>query len=117
MAIQAMAMPMTKSEKPALITGASAEKELQKFLPKFSSADQARIRAAPQFLRQLLAGAYELVYDNYDFLVIGHGPSVVLMPAQGVLNPTRSLANVMRPNLPWHRDSRLGVRNRGPKNR
>jgi hypothetical protein len=66
---------MTKSEKPALITGAAAEKELRKFLAKFSSADQARIRAARRLLRQSLAGAYELVYDNYNFFVIGYGPT------------------------------------------
>jgi hypothetical protein len=66
---------MAKSLKPALLTGARAEKELRTFIAKFSPADQTRIRAARQFLRRQLAGAYELVYDNYNFFVIGYGPT------------------------------------------
>ena len=55
------------------VTGAAAETQLETFIAKFSLADQARIRAARRLLRRQLAGAYELVYDNYNFFVIGYG--------------------------------------------
>lgn len=66
---------MAKSSKPALVTGAAAEKQLKTFIAKFSPADQTRIRAARRLLRRQLGGAYELVYDNYNFFVIGYGPT------------------------------------------
>jgi len=66
---------MTKSTQPALQTGAAAETALRSFIAKFSPKDQARIRAARRLLRQRLPGAYELVYDNYNFFVIAYGPT------------------------------------------
>ncbi len=35
----------------------------------------------------------------------------IRMLARGILNPTRSFANVMRWKLPWHRDTRPGIWN------
>jgi hypothetical protein len=66
---------MTMSRKPAIITGAAAEQQLRTFLAKFSPADQTRLRAARRLLRRRLAGAWELVYDNYNFFVIAYGPT------------------------------------------
>lgn len=65
---------MPESKDP-LVTGAAAEKRLKTFIAKFSTADQTRIRAARRALRRRLAGAYELVYDNYNFFVIGYSPT------------------------------------------
>jgi hypothetical protein len=58
-----------------LATGAPAEKMLRTFIAKFSPADQTRIRAARREMRRQVAGAYELIYDNYNFFVIGYGPT------------------------------------------
>ena len=66
---------MAKSSKSALVTGAAAERQLKTFIAKFSPADQTRIRGARRLLRRRLPGACELVYDNYNFFVIGYGPT------------------------------------------
>jgi len=49
------------------------EKRLADFIAKFTPA--ALIRAAPRKMRARLPRAVELVYDNYNFFVIGFGPS------------------------------------------
>ena len=58
-------------------TGKSAEPEdqLQSFIEKFESQHQAVIRAARKKLRKRFPRATELVYDNYNFFVIGFGPN------------------------------------------
>ena len=66
---------MTKSSRAAPETGAAAERQLKTFIAKFSPADQARIRAARRLVRRRFAGAFEMVYDNYNFFVIGYGPT------------------------------------------
>jgi hypothetical protein len=53
---------------------ASPERRLAGFVAKFTPAMAARIRAARRKLRTLVPGATELVYDNYNFFVIGYGP-------------------------------------------
>ena len=52
-----------------------AEAELAAFLARYEPALAAEARAARRKLRRLLPGALELVYDNYNALVIGYGPS------------------------------------------
>jgi hypothetical protein len=52
-----------------------AERELAGFIDKFSPENAKLIRAARRKMRALLPGALELVYDNYNFFVIGYGPS------------------------------------------
>src|SRR5438046_7383277 len=54
---------------------ADAEKQLKSFIDKFDSKHQAVIRAARKALRQHFPTATELVYDNYNFFVIGYGPT------------------------------------------
>ena len=53
----------------------TAESELAGFIAKFSPEMQARIRACRAKMRARFPDAVELVYDNYNFLVIGFGPS------------------------------------------
>jgi hypothetical protein len=53
----------------------TSEKELASFIDKFTPEMAARIRAARARMRALLPTAIELVYENYNFLVIGYGPS------------------------------------------
>lgn len=49
----------------------SPARQLASFLAKFDPAMTARIRAARTALRKRLPTAHELVYDNYNFFVIG----------------------------------------------
>jgi len=48
---------------------------LEGFIAKFSPEHQRLIRAVRRGLRARLPGAFELVYDNYNFFVIGFGPT------------------------------------------
>jgi len=52
-----------------------AEARLAGFVAKFSPPMQEQIRASRAKLRARLPEAFELVYDNYNFLVIGYGPT------------------------------------------
>ena len=50
------------------------ERQLAGFIAKFTPEVAALIRAARQKMRERLPRAVELVYDNYNFFVIGYGP-------------------------------------------
>ncbi|MEZ5316220.1 MAG: DUF1801 domain-containing protein [Vicinamibacterales bacterium] len=54
---------------------AEAERQLRTFIAKFDSKHQALIRAVRRALRRRFPTAWELVYDNYNFFVIGYGPT------------------------------------------
>jgi hypothetical protein len=54
------------------VTAAGAEKQLGDFIGKFEPDHQALIRAVRKVLRQRMPSANELVYDNYNFFVIGY---------------------------------------------
>jgi hypothetical protein len=60
------------------------ESRLRTFIAKFSEHDQRRIRAVRAALRKRLPTANELVYDNYNFFVIGYSPT--LRPSDSVLS-------------------------------
>jgi hypothetical protein len=53
----------------------TAEAQLKTFIAKFSAANQRLIRAIRTKLRARIPGANELVYDNYNFLVIAYCPT------------------------------------------
>src|SRR3954462_10638467 len=53
----------------------SDEEQLQSFIDKFEPKHRASIRTARKALRKRFPTANELVYDNYNFFVIGFGPS------------------------------------------
>src|SRR5262249_31700255 len=61
------------SENP--VTGAAAERQLRGFSAKFGPADQKLICAVRKAARRRFPTAHELVYDNYNFLVIGYSPT------------------------------------------
>ena len=48
------------------------EKQLRSFVDKFELKNQILIRAVRKALRERLPSANELVYDNYNFFVIGY---------------------------------------------
>jgi Domain of unknown function (DU1801) len=50
----------------------SGEQQLAGFIGKFDAENAALIRAVRKALRKRLPSANELVYDNYNFLVIGY---------------------------------------------
>jgi len=56
-------------------TAANAERQLAAFIRKFSPIDQRLIRAVRNALRKQFPTATELVYDNYNFFVIGYSPT------------------------------------------
>jgi hypothetical protein len=54
---------------------AAPERQLAGFIAKFTPEVAALIRAARKAMRARWPGAVELVYDNYNFFVIGYGPT------------------------------------------
>lgn len=52
----------------------TAGQQLAGFVGKFSPAHRTLIRAARAALRRRFPTANEMVYDNYNFFVIGYGP-------------------------------------------
>jgi hypothetical protein len=59
----------------SLVTGAAAERQLKAFIAKFEPKLQKTIRAVRAALRKRLPTANELVWDNYNFFVIGYSPT------------------------------------------
>ncbi len=62
----------------AAIRSASADdpqRQLASFVAKFAAKDQQLIRAVRRAVRKRLPTANELVYDNYNFFVIGYSPT------------------------------------------
>jgi hypothetical protein len=51
------------------------ETQLKRFIAKFDPPHQTLIRAVRKALRKRLPTAYEIVYDNYNFFVIGYSPT------------------------------------------
>ncbi|MFL5242298.1 MAG: DUF1801 domain-containing protein [Gemmataceae bacterium] len=54
---------------------ADAECRLKCFIDKFERKHQALIRGMRKALRKRFPTAYELAYDNYNFFVLGYGPT------------------------------------------
>jgi hypothetical protein len=66
------------------MTAPAPAKQLASFLSRFSPAIAAQARAARAKLLKLLPGAIEMVYDNYNALVIGFSPTE--RPSDAVLS-------------------------------
>jgi hypothetical protein len=58
--------------------------QLKGFIAKFDAKNQATIRAVRRSLRKTLPTAFEMVYDNYNFFVIGYSPTE--RPSDAVLS-------------------------------
>src|SRR5262245_554867 len=56
-------------------TSAGAEQQVRGFIAKFEPRHQTLIRAVRKALRKRFPTAYELAYDNYNFFVLGYGPT------------------------------------------
>jgi hypothetical protein len=59
----------------ATATGPSAQEQLAAFIAKFDATDQRLIRSVRRGLRKRFPTAHELVWDNYNFFVIGYSPT------------------------------------------
>jgi hypothetical protein len=57
------------------VAGVSADARLDGFIGKFTPEMASLIRGCQQRLQERLPDAVRLVYDNYNFLVIGFGPT------------------------------------------
>jgi hypothetical protein len=53
----------------------SSEEQLAAFISKFTPDMATLIRRSRRIMRQRLPTALEFVYDNYNFFVLGYGPS------------------------------------------
>jgi len=53
----------------------SPAKQVASFVAKFDPENQSLIRSVRAALRRRFPTAVELVYDNYNFFVIGYGPN------------------------------------------
>jgi len=62
----------------------SPEKQLAQFMSRYTPAIVRSAKAAHAKLRALLPGAVEMVYDNYNALVIGFGPTE--RPSEAILS-------------------------------
>jgi hypothetical protein len=65
---------MTSAAKTARAS-ADAETQLDSFIDKFDPKHQAVIRSVRKLLRKRFPTANEIVYDNYNFFVIGYSPT------------------------------------------
>ena len=61
-----------KSSLATTASDSNIEKRLAEFIDKFEPADAKLIRLCHVELRKLMPTAIELVYDNYNFFVIGY---------------------------------------------
>jgi hypothetical protein len=64
-----------KPPKPLTPSRADAQAQLDSFLAKYDPEVEAFTRRALAKMRKLVPGAVEMVYDNYNWLVIGFSPS------------------------------------------
>jgi hypothetical protein len=62
-------MPAQKRSTP------TPAEQLEAFIEKFDAPNQSLIRATRKALRKRFPTAHELVYDNYNFFVIGFSPT------------------------------------------
>src|SRR5438477_2855071 len=53
----------------------TAEQQLKTFIDKFDPKNRTVIRAVRRKMRQRFPTAVEMVYDNYNFFVIGYSPT------------------------------------------
>lgn len=66
--------------------------QLREFIAKFDPMNQKLIRAVRRELRKRFPGAYELVYDNYNFFVIGYSASE--KPSDAIISLTANSSGV-----------------------
>ena len=81
---------------------ADADAQLASFIERFSPDNQALIQGVRAGLKARLSGAHELVYDNYNFFVIGY--CTTERPSDCILSLAASAKGV---SLSFYRGSSL----------
>jgi hypothetical protein len=67
-----------------MVQAPSADRQLDAFLNKYSSEIRELACRVLERLRRLIPGAVEMVYDNYNELVVGFGPTE--RPSEAVIS-------------------------------
>jgi hypothetical protein len=70
----------------------TAAAQLRNFISKFDPVHQSLIHATRRILRCRLPSAHELVYDNYNFFVIGYSPTE--RPSDAILSIAAGASSV-----------------------
>jgi len=83
---------MKAAVKKAAAKSADAEEQVQSFIAKFDPQNQKLIGDVRKALRKRFPTAYELVYDNYNFFVIGFSPTE--RPTDAILSMACSINGV-----------------------
>jgi hypothetical protein len=83
---------MKAAMKRGAVAAASAEQQVKQFVDKFEPKYRTLIRAVRKRLHSRLPTAFELVYDNYNFFVIGYGPT--LRPSDAIISMTAAASGV-----------------------
>jgi hypothetical protein len=73
-----------KAKVPPSSAAGSANAQLTGFIGRFAASDQRLIRAVRKAMRERFPTAFELVWDNYNFFVIGYSPTE--RPSDAVLS-------------------------------
>ena len=77
-------MKTMSKKSPAAPEAADARKQLDSFIEKFAARDQKLIRDVRKAVRKRFPTCHELVYDNYNFFVIGYSPT--LRPSDAIVS-------------------------------
>jgi hypothetical protein len=67
--------PTLKGKADVQLSQVDAQRQLDSFLAKYLPEIETFARRTLTKMRKLVPGAIEMVYDNYNWLVIGFGPS------------------------------------------
>jgi len=78
--------------KPPASAASAAQAQLRNFIAKFDPANQKLIRAVRRKIRAVFPAAFELVYDNYNFFVIGYSPTE--RPSDAIVSITANSSGV-----------------------
>lgn len=77
-------MAKTKTSDSAVSASAPPEKQISQFLAKYSPEMVTAAKSARKTLRSKIPGGTEFIYDNYNALVFGYGPTE--RPSDAVLS-------------------------------
>jgi hypothetical protein len=79
-----VARAKSRSATPIKKSGATESKQIEAFLSKYTPEMVAAAKAARAKMRKRVPGGVEFVYDNYNALVFGYGPTD--RPSEAVLS-------------------------------
>lgn len=83
---------MVRTASRVALSQTDAEAQLASFIEKFEPKQQTLIRAVRRSLRKRFPTATELVYDNYNFFVIGYSPND--RPSDAIVSLTAAAGRV-----------------------